>query len=733
MRSRDPKLAALLTLLLLFTQIFAQGPVEALHQPMVNVCAAPPALDTPENQFTPKPGVTINTWKFDAGVTQNGWEDTRISVAASSLNLFDWKLARTLIPGFLNPHQSVIDNDAAVAINSDFFDLWSSPFPWGPAINDGEVEYFPHAYDPTNGYTTDWLKVVGVISKLPNPATGWTTTGQVQIAANPLTISGLNLPALPLNGIVVYDSRREGKTPVGEVSLLIQGNHIIDFSSTGRGYTLIDDQIAVQAQGKAATNLLSKFTGREVEVNFGNPESVGYRTKSSLLAGGTSSAISAVNLASNKTALFTSLWNGVTPKKSLTWIIQAGKIKQIFPKGMEVAVGSGQKVIQFGKPSAAIKKLKIGTKVKFKITKPTVKQGYLTAGNLRIGGLDFPIGGINKNAGASTISLYTKAYEGKSPAGALTLNIANGVITSLDLSGQPEAAGVNEYILQVPAAIAANVSAAFISPETTVTVDETSERIKTISDTKMRYRATLAANGEKVVFSAMNYFRIDATLGTVYDDNWIGPNSDAESYAGSASIRVRNGVIQKINVDGAALKIVEPGDLVFQLGWLQASTVQDWQVGMPAIFKSKYQTKDDQKYETVTGFGTKLINDSQIVSDCATTGEGIRPRTALGWNDSGQYWLMTASPASRDPNNSGYRTGGANYEQVARWLKSLGASHAVGLDGGGSTWMIRRTTSGATRVDMPEPNNCTAGDTNMGCDPWIRAVPFVLMLVPAAE
>ena len=726
---RSQKLIVFLTILFLLIQT----PVLALYQPSVNVCAAPPELTTTEHEYTPKPGVSLNTWRFDSGVSHNGPEDTRISVASSSLNLFNWKLARTKLPGFLNPHQSVIDNDAAVAINADFFDLWSNPFPWGPAINSGKVEYFPHAYDPNSGYTTDWLKVVGVISKLPDPASGWATTGTVQLDQDSLEISGLNLPALPLDGIVVYDARRTGKTPAGNVSLLVSDGRIIDFSTVGRSYRLVDDQISVQATGDTANSLKSIFADREVTLDLGNPESRGFKTSGTIKAGSVTSKIGAVNLTANATTVFTNLWSGPTPKKALTWIIQSGKIKQIFPKGQEVLVGSNQKVVQFFKPSSAIKKIKPGTKVQIKTVKPTKKQGFLTSGNLHIGNADFPIGSVNKSAGSDQISLYTSDFKKTTPAGDLTLVISKGKITSFEIEGNSVEPKNAEYVLQIPTTLAQNVRVAFTGPVTTIQVDETSERIKTISDTKMRYRATLTVNSEKVVFSAFNYFRVDATQGTVFDDNWNGPNADAETIAGSASIRVRDGVIQKINTDGAALKIVEPGDLIFQLGWFQASVVQDWQVGMPATFVSKYQTKDDEKYETVLGFGTKLINNSQIVSDCAATGEGVRPRTALGWNDSGQYWLLTASPASRDSSNSGYRTGGANYQQVARWLKDLGATHAVGLDGGGSTWMIRRTNSGAERVDMPEPNNCQSGNTSMDCNPWIRPVPFELMLVAASE
>lgn len=712
---------------------FAIGPVYSLQQPLVNVCATPPALNNPENEYTPKPGVGVTTWKFAPGVTHNSWEDTRVSVASSSLNLFDWKIGRTRIPGFLSPYQSVIDNNAAVAINSDFFNLWGDPLPWGPALEDGELVYFPLAYEPQSGYSPDWIKVVGVVSRVPDPADGWTTSGSVQLDGNPQIIAGLNLPALPLDGVVVYDNRRNKTTPTGEASLLISENKIIDFDLAGKSYSPEAGQIAVQATGNAAKNLRSRFSGREVTLDLGNPETHGFLTTGSVTSGKVSAKFFAVNKAVARSTVFTTSWTGPTIKKALTWVIANGKVKQIFPKGSAVEVSPNQYVLQFASPSKAIRAIKSGAKVKVSYTKPTAAKGFLTDGSAHIGSSNFSISGINKTTGSNEITLFTNDWDGRTPAGALTLVIKNGLITSLYNEGRSLTVAEGEYVLQVPALIAPDIRTAFTGPNATVIVDETLERIKTIAETKARIRSSLTVNGEKLYLGTLNYYQAegngsyapDPDKGAVYDDNWRGSNGDGATIAGSASVRVRNGVIQKINKSGGSMSVSESGDLVFQFGYNQAPLVQDWTVGMPATYVSKYQTKNDEPYETFLGYGTRLITDGSVVADCSNAGDQVRPRTAIGWNDAGQYWLITASPASRDPSNSGYRTGGANYPQLARWLKSLGATHAVAVDGGGSTWMVRRTTSGATRVDLPDAD----GNDN----PWIRWVPFNLMLVPASE
>ncbi len=713
---------------------FAIGPVYSAQQPLVNVCAAPPELSNPENEFTPKPGVGVTTWKFEPGVSHNSWEDTRVSVASSSLNLFDWNIGRTKIPGFLSPYQSVIDNNAAVAINSDFFNLWGDPLPWGPALEDGELVYFPLAYDSQTGYSPDWIKVVGVVSRVPDPADGWTTTGSVQLDGNAQIIAGLNLPSLPLDGVVVYDNRRAKASPIGDVSLLISENKIIDFDLAGKSFSPEVGHIAIQATGNAAKNLRTRFTGRDVTLDLGIPESHGFLTTGIVTAGKVNVKIAAVNKQSAKSTVFTTNWSGLTTQKALTWVIANGKIKQVFLKGSPVAVSPNQYVVQIAKPTKAMKAIKSGSKVKVSYKKPTIAKGFLTDGSAHIGSSNFSITGINKPNGSNEITLFTSDWEGKTPAGALTIIVKNGLITSLYTEGQSVKAAEGEYVLQVPELIAPEIRTAFSGPNAVVTVDETLERIKTIADTKARIRSSLTVNGEKLLLGTLNYYHSDggggayppdSDKGAVYDDNWRGSNGDAATFPGSASVRVRNGVIQKINKSGGSMTVAEPGDLVFQFGSNQAQLVQDWTVGMSATYVSKYQTKNDEPYETFLGYGTRLITDGSVVANCANAGDQVRPRTAVGWNDAGQYWLITASPASRDPSNSGYRTGGANYPQVARWLKSLGATHAVAFDGGGSTWMVRRTTSGAARVDLPDAD----GNDN----PWIRWVPFNLMLVPASE
>jgi hypothetical protein len=80
----------------------------------------------------------------------------------------------------------------------------------------------------------------------------------------------------------------------------------------------------------------------------------------------------------------------------------------------------------------------------------------------------------------------------------------------------------------------------------------------------------------------------------------------------------------------------------------------------------------------------------------------FRPRSAIGWNQDGQVWLM-ASSRGADAADMGMRQGGSTADQMARWLMSLGATDAVLLDGGGSTTMeIKEPAANWKRFDLPD-------------------------------
>lgn len=81
------------------------------------------------------------------------------------------------------------------------------------------------------------------------------------------------------------------------------------------------------------------------------------------------------------------------------------------------------------------------------------------------------------------------------------------------------------------------------------------------------------------------------------------------------------------------------------------------------------------------GGNLKIVSDGQYTG---STNTDVHPRTAVGFSaDSTKIFFATV-----DGRQSGSR--GMNYRELAEFMISLGAEHAINLDGGGSTTMVVR-------------------------------------------
>ena len=120
---------------------------------------------------------------------------------------------------------------------------------------------------------------------------------------------------------------------------------------------------------------------------------------------------------------------------------------------------------------------------------------------------------------------------------------------------------------------------------------------------------------------------------------------------------------------------------------------------------------------SASGNGGHVLSNSFNSQDCESHHEQVRPRSAMGWNNAtGEVWILTAS-SGQDLSDFGFRMGGATVHQSIEWLKQLGATDAVKVDGGGSTTFLKKLASGYSRVDIPD-------------SAWIREVPVGIALAP---
>lgn len=140
-----------------------------------------------------------------------------------------------------------------------------------------------------------------------------------------------------------------------------------------------------------------------------------------------------------------------------------------------------------------------------------------------------------------------------------------------------------------------------------------------------------------------------------------------------------------------------------------------WLASLPAgtAVSVSYHASTDAAfpaYEAV-GRGARFLNKGvKNGGACSSRDELLRPRTAIGWTRSGDLLFVTVTGRATV---NGVRYGGATIHQMADYMQKLGSYDATNLDGGGSTTMLVRTTSGTiARVDR------------CGCE-WQRAVPNV--------
>lgn len=153
-------------------------------------------------------------------------------------------------------------------------------------------------------------------------------------------------------------------------------------------------------------------------------------------------------------------------------------------------------------------------------------------------------------------------------------------------------------------------------------------------------------------------------------------------------------------------------------GFVLASRDKDrlrpWKAGEEFTETIDVVARDGGAVTGASGHGGVVLREATKKAACSDYENLLRPRTALAWNDEGDVWLITVTSGQPDPAD-GFRRGGATKSQVAGLAHDLGATHAVTLDGGGSTALFTQRSGRVDRRDMPESS-------------WTRPVPVVWTL-----
>jgi hypothetical protein len=235
---------------------------------------------------------------------------------------------------------------------------------------------------------------------------------------------------------------------------------------------------------------------------------------------------------------------------------------------------------------------------------------------------------------------------------------------------------------------------------------------------RMKY-ASIAPSGkvsigsESVNIQAVNYDGW-ADGARLYDSNFTKSRNTTKGYY-TVVLDSSSRVVNRYN-PGRDNK-VPTGGYVIQLGPDGYAFYRAAVTGTAVTVANTYRGAGRSGFVSASGNGGHVLSNSYNSQDCESHHEQVRPRSAMGWNNAtGEVWILTAS-SGQDLSDFGFRMGGATVHQSIEWLKQLGATDAVKVDGGGSTTFLQKLASGYSRVDIPD-------------SAWIREVPVGIALAP---
>ena len=216
-------------------------------------------------------------------------------------------------------------------------------------------------------------------------------------------------------------------------------------------------------------------------------------------------------------------------------------------------------------------------------------------------------------------------------------------------------------------------------------------------------------SGESLAIRAINHRGANVSVGVVLFTGKLYPTT---SRLAATVVTDLNGVVTKIYKDGRSLNVGSK-QLVLQVGTRSAAAVRKLKVGAKLNIANTYKIKKDLPLYSAFGNRDNLIINSVVTAHCWPSYEDIRPRNAMGWNENGDVWFANTTMGVRNSADvfNRFRLGGSTVHQLAKWLKEMGATQAIMLDGGGSTTMLVQTPAADyKRVDLPPSE-------------WVRAVP----------
>ncbi len=343
------------------------------------------------------------------------------------------------------------------------------------------------------------------------------------------------------------------------------------------------------------------------------------------------------------------------------------------------------------------------------------KTGVLKSSIVKSSGKNFTIYGLNLPVltGSKTIAYSSTFVSSVLPAAAASILVVSGKVKTVYQRGttiRPRSG----YVFSAVGSAATNlkkikVGATFSYRPPVGRIPQLSRDYLTSSGTITNSAGTVLASISAVNFWSQSY----SSGAVVFDDKF-----DATPPKGAATVVVAaNGVVTKVYASGSSQSIPSGGKVIQFYGTAQ-NKISGFVVGSSVTIKRGFTTSSGNSYETVFGIGATLLYRGAVVAPCTGNSDTVRPRTGIGWDDYGNVYVATTTMGRDwyDGGQGGYRVGGSTVHQMADWLRAVGATYAVSLDGGGSTTMLAKLAGDYHRVDLPD-------------GVWIRYIPTGVALI----
>ena len=321
---------------------------------------------------------------------------------------------------------------------------------------------------------------------------------------------------------------------------------------------------------------------------------------------------------------------------------------------------------------------------------------YLQQGSKKVAvsGLNLPTIPVNG------VTAYSSSYaKTQLPQGSYALLVIGGKVKAKYGSGST-VRPTSGYLFVAKGSAANSLKAIAVGSSATYKLP--AAKIPALAKDRVTSNGVVSSTSGKTLsnISAVNFYKSPYDSGVVYfNDEYAGT-----SPAGNATVILNSSsVVTRVSNSGFSSGI-SAGNQVLQFYGNSASQVSAFSAGMKVVVKRTFTSTSKMPFQTVFGAGHLIINGGVVTASCLGNSDTIRPRTALAWDNFGNVYLATTTMGRdwADGGAGGYRVGGSTVHQIADWLKTLGATYAVSLDGGGSTTMLAMLSGNYHRVDLPD-------------------------------